>query len=107
MISMKSKLTYALGFAIAAVMCGCGDDKSPASSSESSPRKTQVYEVELHQNALPVVRFKTSDLNSVELFYKPTGYGGITHGVRVWNPNGTRYIVLDGRITITPVKNDA
>lgn len=102
MISMKSKLIYALGFAIAAVMCGCGDDKSSASTTAS----TQVYEYEISQSNLPDIRFKSTSLARVSLFHKHTGYGGVSHGVKVMDPNGTIYIVLDGRITITPVKND-
>lgn len=103
MISMKSKLTHALGFAIVAVMCGCGDDKSSTAAAVS----TQIYEYEISQSNLPNIRFKSTSLDRVRLFHKHTGYGGVAHDVKVWGPNGTIYLVLDGRITITPVKNDA
>ena len=102
MISMKSKLTYALGFVAASLMCGCGDDKS----STVATANTQIYEYEISQSNLPNIRFKSTGSDRVRLFHKHTGYGGVAHGVKVWGPNGTIYLVLDGRITITPVKND-
>lgn len=69
-----------------------------------------MYEVEIRQNALPVVTFKTTNIKDcIRVFYKNTtysGYSGAAQGIKVQNPDGTLYIVLDGRITITPVKND-
>lgn len=100
---MKSKLIRLLGIAAVAALCGCGKE----SSSGSTQDKEQTYEVEIRQNALPIVTFKITNLRDcVRICYRDTAYSGVSQGIWVQNPDGTMYIVLDGRITITPVKDD-
>lgn len=100
---MKSRLTRFLGIAAVAALCGCGKENPPSATQD----KTQTYEVEIRQNALPVVTFKTTNLSKhIQLCRTYIGNAGGAYGVQVRNPDGTQYIVLDGRITITPVKDD-
>lgn len=91
MISMKSKLTCVLGAAVSVLLCGCSD-------SDKEEKGGTTYNVETQQRGLPTIAFKSKTRARITTF---------THAGRyVDAPDGTEYIVLDGRITITPVKND-
>lgn len=91
MISMKSKLTCVLSAAVSVLLCGCGD-------SDKEEKRGTTYNVEIQQRGLPTIAFKSKTRTKITTSSNAGRY--------VYAPDGTKYIVLDGRITITPVKND-
>lgn len=88
---MKSKLIRLLGIAAVAALYGCGD-------SDMKAKEGTTYNVEIQQRGLPTITFKSKARRGIT--------ASSSAGRYVTAPDGVEYIILDGRITITPVKDD-